>query len=480
MQGRHSTLLGAYRSAMKRQAEAQLHDAKPAKRRIRGKQPMQPVMWPQESHEVPPHELNINQILQLIWLFAFGQTHTKTPQKRQAADTERFLKRPRTARDSEEEKQTLQPPSAEISASLDPPALKRVKEDKQTTCPEMLPGEEAVGPGTGHNRSLQPVTLESKACEESRESRTCSALAQSTRFVKIGHGAYGQVFKFLTKSGALQAVKQMPVEVAERELGVLQSLRGQPNIVRLQGSKDKAGLSYLMLEYAPHDLTGYLHFRREAGRCLTLPEQKCLGLQLSRALQQCHKHNILHRDLKPRNILLKLDGTLKLCDFGMADYFEQKEPLRPRTLPVVTLWYRPPELLLGCEIYGPEIDIWAAGVIIAELLLGQPLFPLSSELDVLRAIAGFFAVGERLAWPGSLQALEGFARLRERLQAVSARKTIADFQTQGLLQGTLNLDPKLRSSATSLADHTFWVGACQPNELFMLADECNELRLRSA
>ena len=87
----------------------------------------------------------------------------------------------------------------------------------------------------------------------------------------------------------------------------------------------------------------------------------------------------MHRDLKPQNILISVDGRLKLADFGLARAFVP--PIRPFTHEVVTLWYRAPEILLGCKTYALPVDMWAVGTILAEMVTKRPLFPGDSEVD---------------------------------------------------------------------------------------------------
>ena len=101
-------------------------------------------------------------------------------------------------------------------------------------------------------------------------------------------------------------------------------------------------------------------------------------------LEFCHVRAVMHRDLKPQNILVSRDGKLKLADFGLARAFVP--PIRPFTHEVVTLWYRPPEILLGSRTYALPMDMWAVGCIMAEMVTKRPLFPGDSEVDELYKI----------------------------------------------------------------------------------------------
>jgi serine/threonine protein kinase len=99
--------------------------------------------------------------------------------------------------------------------------------------------------------------------------------------------------------------------------------------------------------------------------------------QLLLGLDHCHSHGILHRDIKGSNLLIDQNGNLKIGDFGLATFFQQKQPLTSR---VVTLWYRPPELLLGATDYGVAVDLWSSGCILAELFAGKPIMPGRTEV----------------------------------------------------------------------------------------------------
>jgi serine/threonine protein kinase len=103
--------------------------------------------------------------------------------------------------------------------------------------------------------------------------------------------------------------------------------------------------------------------------------------QLLKGMDFCHARGIMHRDLKPQNLLVDKRGILKLADFGLARAF--MIPVRQYTHEVVTLWYRAPEILLGQKTYAPAVDMWSIGTIFAEMVNQHPLWPGISEIDEL-------------------------------------------------------------------------------------------------
>ncbi|CAF3414292.1 unnamed protein product [Rotaria sp. Silwood1] len=280
---------------------------------------------------------------------------------------------------------------------------------------------------------------------------------------KIGEGTYGEVFKARDKqTGDICALKKVRLEnekegfpiTAVREIQILRQLTHE-NIVNLKEIvMDARSISdirndtsfYLVFEYCDHDLFGLL----DSGFIqLDLDHIASFMYQIMSGLAYSHNRKFLHRDIKCSNILLNNNGKIKLADFGLARLYNADDKERPYTNKVITLWYRPPELLLGEERYGPAIDIWSCGCILGELFQRRPLFQAQREDDQLEMISRLCGSPTPVVWPDVIH-LPLFATLKQR--KTYRRRLREEFQylvepALDLLDRMLELDPSKRISA---------------------------------
>ncbi|XP_031679450.1 cyclin-dependent kinase 2-like isoform X3 [Oncorhynchus kisutch] len=181
---------------------------------------------------------------------------------------------------------------------------------------------------------------------------------------------------------------------AIREISLLKEL-SHPNIVKLCDVIHTENKLYLVFEFLHQDLKKFMDSSVSG---ISLPLVKSYLFQLLQGLAFCHSHRVLHRDLKPQNLLINAQGEIKLADFGLARAFGV--PVRTYTHEVVTLWYRAPEILLGCKYYSTAVDIWSLGCIFAEMITRRALFPGDSEIDQLFRIFRTLGTPDEVAWPG--------------------------------------------------------------------------------
>ncbi|KAI8515275.1 cyclin-dependent kinase 5 [Branchiostoma belcheri] len=220
---------------------------------------------------------------------------------------------------------------------------------------------------------------------------------------KIGEGTYGTVFKAKNKeTHEIVALKRVRLDdddegvpsSALREICLLKELKHK-NIVRLHDVLHSEKKLTLVFEYCDQDLKKYFD---SCSGDIDPETVKSFMYQLLRGLAFCHSHNVLHRDLKPQNLLINKNGELKLADFGLARAFGI--PVRCYSAEVVTLWYRPPDVLFGAKLYSTSIDMWSAGCIFAELAnAGRPLFPGNDVDDQLKRIFRYPFMGIEFPFP---------------------------------------------------------------------------------
>eukprot|EP00730_Choanoeca_flexa_P016450 TRINITY_DN7771_c0_g1_i1.p1 TRINITY_DN7771_c0_g1~~TRINITY_DN7771_c0_g1_i1.p1 ORF type:complete len:344 (+),score=73.55 TRINITY_DN7771_c0_g1_i1:22-1032(+) len=277
---------------------------------------------------------------------------------------------------------------------------------------------------------------------------------------KIGEGTYGTVYKAKVRAtGQMVALKKIKLEqedegvpsTAIREISLLKEL-DHPNIVRLMEVIHSENKLYLVFEFLDQDLKKHMD---EARNGLEPRLVKSYMLQLLKGLEFCHARRVLHRDLKPQNLLINREGFIKLADFGLARAFGI--PVRAYTHEVVTLWYRAPEILLGQRQYACPVDMWSVGCIFAEMVTRRPLFPGDSEIDELFKIFRALGTPNDATWPGvtSLPDYKGcFPAWRG--QDLASLVPGLDEAGLDLLQKMLTYDPSTRISAKQAIQHPWF------------------------
>jgi len=223
-----------------------------------------------------------------------------------------------------------------------------------------------------------------------------------TKLDKLGEGTYATVFKGKSRlTDNLVALKEIRLEHEEgapctaiREVSLLKDLKHN-NIVTLHDIVHTDRALTLVFEYLERDLKQYMD---DCGGILSMNNVKIFLFQLIRGLGYCHSRRILHRDLKPQNLLINEMGELKLADFGLAR--AKSVPTKTYSNEVVTLWYRPPDVLLGSTEYSTPIDMWGVGCIFYEMASGRPLFPGSTVEDELHLIFKVLGTPTEDKWHG--------------------------------------------------------------------------------
>ncbi|XP_018019922.1 cyclin-dependent kinase 14, partial [Hyalella azteca] len=240
-------------------------------------------------------------------------------------------------------------------------------------------------------------------CKDQRRSKRYSAFGGDSPFGRteayikldqLGEGSYATVYKgYSNLTNQVVALKEIRLQEEEgapftaiREASLLKQLK-HANIVTLHDIIHTRETLTFVFEYVHTDLSQYLE--RHSGGLHPRNVQLFL-FQLLRGLAYCHRRRILHRDIKPQNLLIAENGELKIADFGLAR--AKSVPSRTYSHEVVTLWYRPPDVLLGSTDYTTSLDLWGVGCIFVEMITGAPAFPgvrdVHDQLDKVFKVVG--------------------------------------------------------------------------------------------
>ena len=303
-----------------------------------------------------------------------------------------------------------------------------------------------------------------------------------TKMCLIGQGTYGEVFKARhIESRKIMALKRLKAENQKegfpitylREIKILQSVANRSEHIvdflgtyrdPLPGCQNLAAF-YLAFEYCQYDLDRVL---RNKNITINLDEKKSIMKQLLNGLYVLHSNKIMHRDMKPANILITSAGKLKLADFGLARNLQTRHKTSRFTSTVITLWYRPPELLLGENNYNQSIDMWSVGSIMAELWTRKPIMRGENDQQQLNHIITLCGSINPEVWPG-VEKLELYPKIklptqkRRRVMKYLTSIIPDDVHAVNLCDQMLRLDPSERIDADKALDHDFFYTDPQPS-----------------
>lgn len=373
-----------------------------------------------------------------------------------------------------------------------------------------------------HHLAITPTpepVMDMELAELQQWQHMTRTVAHYTRHEQIGQGTYGQVYRATCRdTGQIVALKKMIIHHGSywgmpqqliREIKILKRLR-HPNLLQMNEVVTSKGVEhldpddpinerdsnkgkdapdvresykgnlFLVLEYMPHDLTGLMDVAYQ----FTPLQIKIIFYQLLQAIAYMHEQKYIHRDIKSSNILLDDRLGLKLADFGLARCIEPPilDQMQDRithnmlelTNKVITLWYRPPEILLRTVQYGPAVDVFSAGCILAELMLGKPLFAGKTEMEQLNLIVDLLGTPSEDTWK-YLQSLKKSSSRGSTSTVASEPPPSIDMGRNktsrlrdkyehkipavalNLLEKLLDWDPRKRSTAANALGHRyFW------------------------
>ncbi|KAJ4485524.1 Pkinase-domain-containing protein [Lentinula aciculospora] len=283
---------------------------------------------------------------------------------------------------------------------------------------------------------------------------------------KLGEGTYATVYKGRSRTtNEIVALKEIHLDAEEgtpstaiREISLMKELK-HVNIVRLHDVIHTETKLVLIFEFCEQDLKKYMDQHGERG-ALDPNTVRSFMYQLLKGTAFCHENQVLHRDLKPQNLLINRKGELKLGDFGLARAFGV--PVNTFSNEVVTLWYRAPDVLLGSRTYSTSIDVWSCGCIFAEMISGLPLFRGRDNNDQLLHIMRIIGTPsqqtfDKMAKESPEIQIKQYPRYpKQDLRSVVPK---ASAHAIDLLERLLKFDPAERISAAEALSHPYFTAS---------------------
>ncbi|KAJ4724093.1 Kinase-like protein [Melia azedarach] len=277
----------------------------------------------------------------------------------------------------------------------------------------------------------------------------------------IGSGSYGDVWQAIDKqSGELVAIKKLKKKYISlnesRNLIEVQCLRAMhhPNIVKLKNLVKVDDNVYLVFEYMECSLDQLIKLRKQWKQLFTEDEVKAYSFQILQGLHHMHGKRYFHRDLKPANFLVSKD-VIKIADLGMAKKIDSGLPY---TQYVTTRWYRAPEVLLRSGVYGPEVDMWAVGAIMAEMMILYPLFPGKSSANQIGKICTIIGSPTEDSWGDGIRLAQNLNWSFPQIIGINLSALIprASGEAISLISWLCSWNPSNRPTAAEALRHPFF------------------------
>ncbi|XP_075506002.1 cyclin-dependent kinase F-4-like [Primulina tabacum] len=275
---------------------------------------------------------------------------------------------------------------------------------------------------------------------------------------EVGNGTFGTVWRALSKqSGEVVAIKKMKKKyysweecVSLREVKSLRKM-SHSNIVKLKEVIRENDILYFVFEYMECNL---YQLMKDRGKLFSETEVKNWCFQVFQGLAYMHQRGYFHRDLKPENLLVSKD-VIKIADFGLAREINSQPPF---TEYVSTRWYRAPEVLLQSPTYGPPVDMWAMGAIMAELCTLRPLFPGSSEANEIYKICSVIGSPTNNEWPEGIELANAISYQFPQVAGVHLSSLIPGVSEDviNLITSLCSWDPCKRPTALEALQHPFF------------------------